>query len=250
METKAIALIIVFSALAIVLNPTISRLAIPVFYIPNSNLVYQFFEIPIVAALLLLGFRSGLAVAALNSLALVFLYPGRIFLYPVGNFVAVTSMMIGIYLAIKLFKRKTGNGSHLNGTRIILFSTALGIALRIAAMTPVWYVLFRLAYPTQPFSFFLTTAVPLEAVFNATLPLYTIPIGYLVARIIGKNLKVGNTAQSSFQIASILENWCISGRLTVRWRSSQNRAYRRSVQILKLISFIREWLNVRQKSAE
>ena len=64
METRKVALIVAFAALAIVLNPTISRLAFPVFYIPNTNLMYQFFEIPIVVALLLLGLRSGVAVAA------------------------------------------------------------------------------------------------------------------------------------------------------------------------------------------
>jgi hypothetical protein len=33
---------------------------------------------------------------------------------------------------------------------------------------------------------------PLIALFNATEPLYVIPLGYFTARTVGKNLKVGN----------------------------------------------------------
>ena len=33
---------------------------------------------------------------------------------------------------------------------------------------------------------------PSIALFNATEPLYVIPLGYFIARTVGKNLKVGN----------------------------------------------------------
>jgi len=188
MKTKTIALIIAFSAVAIVLNPAF-RLTFPVFYMPTSGLFYQFFEIPIVAALLLLGFRSGVAVGVLNSTAMVFLYPGNYFLYAAGNLLAVTSMMVGMYLSIRLYESRAGSNSDFKRTKVVLFSTAFGILFRVLAMTPFWYGVVQVFYPDPSHTFMIV--LPLQAIFNSTLPLYTIPIAFLIARTINKNLKIG-----------------------------------------------------------
>jgi riboflavin transporter FmnP len=192
MKAKTISLVITFSAIAIALNPTISRLAIPVFYLPNTGMVYQFFEIPIVASLFLLGLRSGVAVAVLNSIAMAFLYPGSYYLYPVVNFAAVISMIIGVHLAIRFYKNRTGNSIFLNGKRIVLFSTALGIVLRVLTMTPIWYSIIRTFYPDPSFTFFSTIIFPLIALYNSTQSLYTIPIAYFIAKRVSENLKMSN----------------------------------------------------------
>lgn len=192
MKTKTISLIIAFSAIAIALNPIISRLAIPVLYLPNTGVVYQFFEIPIVAALFLLGLRSGLAVTVLNSVAMAFLFPGNFFLYPVVNFAAVTSMMIGISLAIRFYKGRVENPAIFRGKRIILISTAFGIILRILATTPIWYGIVVTFYPDPSFAFFSTVIFPLQALYNSTQALFTITIAYFVAKRVSKNLKMDN----------------------------------------------------------
>ncbi len=197
MQTKKIALIVAFSTISIVLNPTISRLAIPVFYIPSTQLMYQFFEIPIIVALLLLDLKAGVVVAALNSIALAFLYPGQRFMNPIGNFVAVTSMMTGISLATSLHKRRKGKKPGLTGTKTVLFSTGLGIVFRIIAMTPMWYVMVRISYPLLTVSSFFALVFPLMAVYNATLPLYTVPIAFFIARTVDKNLRVGSSQNSN-----------------------------------------------------
>jgi riboflavin transporter FmnP len=190
MKTKTISLIIAFSAIVIVLNPTISRLAIPVLYLPN--VVYQFFEIPIMIALFLLGFRSGLVVAVLNSIAMVFLFPGSFYLYPVVNLAAVTSMMIGISLAIGFYKGRVENQEIFRGKRIILISTAFGIILRILVTTPIWYGIVVTFYPNPSFAFFSTVIFPLQALYNSTQALFTIPIAYFIAKRVSRNLRIDN----------------------------------------------------------
>ena len=189
MKTKTIALIIAFAAIAIVLNPRFG-LTIPVFYMPSTSLQYQFFEIPIVAALLLLGFKSGMTVAVLNTTAMVFLYPGTLFLYAAGNLLAATSLMVGVYLAVRLYESRAGCAAHFKGTRVVVFSTALGILFRVLAMAFFWYGIVYMFYPDPSHTVFLV--LPLQAIFNSTLPLYTVPIAYFVARTIHKNLKIFN----------------------------------------------------------
>jgi riboflavin transporter FmnP len=190
MKTKTISLIIVFSTIAIALNPTISRLAIPALYLPN--VIYQFFEIPIILALFLLGFRSGLVVAVLNSIAMVFLFPGPFFLFPVVNLAAVTSMMIGISLGIRFYKGRVENPAIFRGKKIILISIVFGIILRILATTPIWYGIVVTFYPDPSFAFFSTVIFPLQALYNSTQALFTISIAYFVAKRVSKNLKIDN----------------------------------------------------------
>jgi len=74
MQTKALTLTIIFTVLTIVLTPEISRIAFPAPYAPF--LIYQIWEIPIVAAFLLLSIRSAVAIAGLNSIVLLVFFQG------------------------------------------------------------------------------------------------------------------------------------------------------------------------------
>jgi hypothetical protein len=56
MNTRAIAMTIAFAAIAIVLNPAISGVGIP--FPPIPRLIYNLWEMVIVAAFLLMGFKS------------------------------------------------------------------------------------------------------------------------------------------------------------------------------------------------
>ena len=65
-RTKTLALIVIFVALAIVLNLVGPKIPYP--FAPY--LFFQFWEIPIVVAFLLIGFRAGVLVSVLNALIL------------------------------------------------------------------------------------------------------------------------------------------------------------------------------------
>ena len=92
METKAITLTIVFAALTIALNPDITKIAFPAPYAPF--LIYQIWEIPIVAAFLLVNLKSAVAISALNAVVLFAIFPGASPLGPVYNLAAIFSMLL------------------------------------------------------------------------------------------------------------------------------------------------------------
>ena len=73
MNAKEIALIIAFAALAIVLNPAISGVGVPFLF---TGYIYNVWEIAIMVAFLLMGFKIGISVAVLNASFLLLVYPG------------------------------------------------------------------------------------------------------------------------------------------------------------------------------
>jgi riboflavin transporter FmnP len=190
MKTRAIAITIAFSALTIVLNPAVSGIAVPAPYLPSR--LYEIWEIPIVAAILLLGSASGVSVALLNAAFLLALFPGPVRpFYPVLNLAACLSMLLGIYLAQKLIMRGVTKEKVLVGNKSVIYFTILGILFRTAIMTIVWYALLTYTVVSSLFSWVVITTLSLIAFYNVTLPLYTIPVGYFLAKTVEKNLKVG-----------------------------------------------------------
>jgi riboflavin transporter FmnP len=179
MNTKAVATITIFAALAIVLN--LSPLKIPAPYAPF--LIYQIWEIPIVAAFLLYGTRVGVLVTAVNTLVLIALFPGALPTGPLYNMAAILSMLLGIGV-VKIVVEK--HSPKHEGITAVLF-TASGVMLRTAFMAIVNYALLR--FPS-PVGYGLAEQaiiayVPLVIIFNATLALYTIPLGYSLAKATG-----------------------------------------------------------------
>jgi hypothetical protein len=74
-------------------------------------------------------------------------------------------------------------------------STAMGMLTRVAFMSIVLF--FALPQPS-PIGFGMDQTatiayLPLAAIFNATLALYTIPIAYIIARTVKKNLRLNIT---------------------------------------------------------
>jgi riboflavin transporter FmnP len=187
MQTKTIALTAVFAALTIILNPTFTRIGVPAPYAPF--LIYQIWEIPIVAAFLLCGVKSGVSISLLNTIVLVVLFPGALPTGPLYNLAAVLSMLLGTYIAHKLLVR---NPSKQKPRTEIALATTLGITSRVALMTVVNYVFLRFPPPlgyAMPEEAILLM-LPLIGFFNATLALYTIPIGYLIAKTIKSSIKL------------------------------------------------------------
>jgi len=185
MESKTIASISVFAAFTVALN--LSPIKIPAPYAPF--LIYQIWEIPIVAAFLLYGPGVGVAISIVNTIVLLGVFPGALPTGPLYNLAAVLSMLLGVYVvqkfATKSFKRR-------KETMLITSSTALGIVGRVGIMTVVnWTFL--------PYPFPIGFGIPLEAlvmllpvigVFNATLALYTIPLGYFIAKAVSSGAKI------------------------------------------------------------
>jgi riboflavin transporter FmnP len=195
MNTKAITLTIVFAALTVALNPDLSRLY---FFAPYAPfLVYQIWEIPIVAAFLLVNPKSGIAIALVNAAVLLVVFPGASPLGPVYNLAAIFSMLAGIYVAQKIFAKRLdsekGSGNIWKYNTVMATAyTALGIAFRVGVMAVINYTTLR--YP-PPIGYSLEEVaivgywVPVTSVFNATLALYTIPLGYFIATVIRRNFR-------------------------------------------------------------
>jgi riboflavin transporter FmnP len=189
-NTKEIALIIAFAALAIVLNPAISGIGVPFLF---TGFIYNVWEIVIMVAFLLMGFKSGISVALLNAAFLFSVYPGpsRV-LFPLVNTLAVSGMMVGIYFANKLTRKNSQDQNPSKARKITLY-TALAITFRLIVMLPIVYTLLHYhigATPPSESAIFMI-ALPLQAFYNVTITLYTIPVAYFTAKVVSKNLKVG-----------------------------------------------------------
>lgn len=195
MDTKTIALIVAFSALTIVLN----AIRIPTIYWPGF--FYRVYEIPIVVAFLLFGPTVGICVTILNLLGqmMFFPIPGGIVAYPFG-LIAILVMMLGVYLANMIIKRRFPAASTLREGRIVLYLTVLGVVFRTAIMPfldfgVLYHFLLPMALSRSFTEAYMIGLVPGMIVFNATVPLYTIPISYFVAKRVNKSLRLSSSQQ-------------------------------------------------------
>jgi riboflavin transporter FmnP len=201
-DTKKLTLTIVFAAIAIALNPALTHIVVPAPFDPG--LFYQVWEIPIVTAFLIISPLSGIAVCLLNTSALLILFPGALPTGPLYNMLACLSMQIGIYASITLGKKVHANknlqtNNILASIKWLTAATATGILTRTTFMTIIHY--FALPQP-PPIGFglnqVLTSAfLPLSALFNATLALYTIPIGWIIAHQVQKTLQPTNIQKTT-----------------------------------------------------
>ena len=192
MNTKKLSLTIVFAALAIALNPTFTYIS---FAAPFAQgLIYQIWEIPIVVAFLIISPEAGLGVSLLNTAVLFAIFPGALPTGPIYNLAATLSMQVGIFAAVSIGKRffcsKKPDSNILSKSEWAVIATAAGIFTRVALMSVVLYLVLPQPSPIG-FSFPLSATIgylPFAAVFNATLALYTIPIGWVIANRVQKVL--------------------------------------------------------------
>lgn len=194
MNTKTLALTILFAVVTIILNPAFTNIVFP--FPLATFLFFQIWEIPIVVAFILIGPKSGVMISLLNTLVLLAVFPGASPTGPFYNLAAVLSMLLGVYLAYKLVasKQKTESSTFRYGTILVVVSTALGAIFRVGIMSVVNYVFLR--FP-PPVGYGYTEAaiipfIPIVAVFNAIIVLYTVPIGLIVANVVKSNLKLQN----------------------------------------------------------
>jgi riboflavin transporter FmnP len=188
MNTKVLAISIIFAALTVALNPAVSGIGVPAPYAPF--LIYGLWEIPIVAAFLLINPASGVLISLLNAVALFAFFPGPLPTGPVYNLIAIHSMLIGVYLARRFNTRKDSEGKKV--IKIAAASTLLGIFIRVVVMTVVNYVTLRYGYPVGfgMEEMAIVAFLPLAAIFNGTIVLYTVPIGEFAAKVIKSRLRL------------------------------------------------------------
>jgi riboflavin transporter FmnP len=183
MDTKALATIAIFGAITIVLN--LSPFKIPAPFAPY--LIYQIWEIPIVAAFLLYGLTVGFSISVINTLVLLAVFPGELPTGPIYNLAAVLSTLLGLIIIQKL----SGHLSKRRDTILTTAATASGIITRVVIMTIVNWVFLRFDPPVGfgiPAEA-LPAMLPVIGFFNATIVLYTIPLGYIIARAVSLNTK-------------------------------------------------------------
>ena len=189
MNTKALAMSIVFAGVAIVLNPAITGIKIPSPFL--TGLYYQVWDIPVLVAFLLLGFKHGVFAGVLNSFFLFAVFPGPSQpFYAPSNVVAQFSMMIGIYLAIKIFIQRELPKKTISRIKLIVTSTILGILVRLPIMLAVMFAILRYFMGlTEPI---VLALLFVQVIYILVISAYTIPIAFVIARAVNKNLKVGN----------------------------------------------------------
>jgi riboflavin transporter FmnP len=191
MNARSIALIITFAAIAIALN----TIRIPTIYWPGFS--YHFSEIPIVVAFLLFGPKIGVLVEALQLAGQLVFFPAGIVgfvVYPMG-FVAVLLMLAGVYLAGRFTSRRATSEKFLSEKKQTVYFTAFAVASRGGIMPFLTYgvlynVLLPLVLGTSIPAAYITALVPSFVLYNVTIPLYTVPIAYLVATKVRKYLKI------------------------------------------------------------
>jgi riboflavin transporter FmnP len=196
MNTKKLALTIVFAALAIALNPTFTYISLQAPF--AQGLIYQIWEIPIVIAFLIINPLTGIAVSLVNTAMLFAIFPGVLPTGPAYNLIATLSMQVGIFAAVAVGKRffcsKNPETNILSSAKWATVATAMGILTRVTFMSVVLYFALPQPAPIGFASFgFNDIAVtiaylPFAAIFNATLALYTIPIAWLIAQRVQKVL--------------------------------------------------------------
>jgi hypothetical protein len=109
----------------------------------------------------------------------------------VGGIGACLSMLTGAYLGYRLSIRNVSQKEAPSAKKSVIFCTAGAVIFRTLVMAIQNYTMLR--YPIIGLSLpesVIIAVIPLIALFNATEPLYVVPLSYLIARTIGKKMKV------------------------------------------------------------
>ena len=126
MNSKSIALVSLFAALAIALN----IIRIPTIYFPGY--FYSIFDIPILVAFIVYGFKIGYFVEIIHIIGQEIFFPvgvAGLVIYPMG-IVVHTLMFSGIYFANRLINQKIIAGKKISIKKQSLYFTGLSTFFR------------------------------------------------------------------------------------------------------------------------
>ena len=191
MKSKGIAVIIVFTAIALSLHPTLSGLAVPSF---SPGRYFQFWEIPIFIALLLLGLKYAITIAVLDNVAVMVIFSGGS-VTSWFNIIPLLSTLLGVYLVHRIFSRRDSKKEMPSKLKEIIFAVPSGYLFRLLIGGPAYYLMLRyLMLMPDPVIF---TKLILNSIHDAILVSYSVPTSYLMAGIIRKKLGIGKKTTSS-----------------------------------------------------
>ncbi len=184
-RSTSITSIAIFAAIAIVLH--ISPLKIPAPYAPF--LIYEFWEIPIIAAFYLYGARIGLAVAAINFLSLLVIFPGTLQAGPIYNLLAIIAMIFGLLAVYRITEK---NSRFQSDVWLFWLTIIMGPSVRVLVMTGVNAALLPIS---PPLGFGLSfeaiiPMLPLIGFFNFSVALYSILIARMVIRAVSASTRI------------------------------------------------------------
>lgn len=186
LTSRAIAIVVAFTALSLVLSRAVSGISVPAPYFPF--LAYEIWELPIITAYFLFGPRYAVAITLLSGFTLVAIFASYIYF---GGILACLSMLLGLYLGNRLVARRVAEGKPLAGKKAVLIYTALAALFRAVNLAAFDIVFLRFPPYSLPEPVILAILPPIT-VFNLTEPLYVIPIGYFIAKRVGSYLKASS----------------------------------------------------------
>ncbi|MFN3621502.1 MAG: ECF transporter S component [Nitrososphaerales archaeon] len=185
-RTRRLAAIAVFAAVAAVIRLQSKVLSLPFPLMPALKL--EIWEIPVALGLLLygptVGFSAGVVVLAIGLMI------GSNPTGQVYNFIAFSSMLLGMTLANRIYSRS--RRFNLKGS--VLTSTLGGVVVRVAVMVPLMLVMLPLPPPlgfniplwSNPL--LLRGWVVSLILFNSLVAAYTIPLSYVIEEALVKRL--------------------------------------------------------------
>ena len=184
-RSRAITAVAIFASLAIILH--LSPIKIPAPYAPF--LIYELWEIPIFAAFYLYGARISLAVAFINFLSLLVLFPGMLPSGPIYNLIAISATILGLLIVSHI----TGSVSRFQRS-FWPFSLTILVApsIRVLVMTIVNATMLPVSAPlglNMPFEVVIAI-LPLIGFFNASVAIYSIVIARIIIRTISATTRI------------------------------------------------------------
>jgi uncharacterized membrane protein len=195
MNSKTLGLVIAFTALATTLN----LIRIPIPYLPTHS--YQLGDIILVIAFLLFGIKIGLTIAVVNMFTSMAIYPNPVGIIGAPYYLfSVLTMVLGVYIFGRVLKPRIQNKPFFKAKSATL-STVCAVLTRTLLMLPMDFLVF-------PYLVFIVSglsiseafnsvlmAMPAIILYNITVPMYVIPISYLVAKKVSVHLKSAITDQ-------------------------------------------------------
>ena len=191
MNTKPMALAIVFAAIAIALT----AIQIPTLFYPGG--FFRFSQIPVVISFLLFGFRIGTLVGFVTLLGQMVIFPFNISTLLIGyplDFASALIMFLGIFFSNKLIKSK-GSAKYSVLNKPVIGSTTFAALFRGGIMSfvdygVVFHVLVPLILGIKLSEAFISGLAPAFIAYNTITAIYIVPVAYFVARQTCKHLRM------------------------------------------------------------
>jgi len=195
MNSKTIGLVIAFTALATALN----LIKIPIPFLPTHS--YQLGDIILVVAFLLLGIKIGLTIAVVNMFVSMAIFPNIVGIIGAPYYLfSILTMVLGVYIFGRIIRPRIHN-KPIFSAKSALLATVCAVLTRTLLMLPMDFLVFPYLVSlvsglsiSESFNIVLM-AMPAIILYNVTVPMYVIPIGYLVAKKVSVHLKLSITDQ-------------------------------------------------------